>query len=125
MGDGERPSPPNPLSQPWERGSRWTRSPSGRERSERVVGSSANSVLCPQKLPKPVGQQAEAERQARYLSMRIGRMPQNADLYFRLADLHAAHGNRDRAVFEYQRGLRLRPSDAAARRKLATLSERR
>jgi tetratricopeptide (TPR) repeat protein len=59
------------------------------------------------------------ERQARYLSMRIGRMPENADLYLRLGDLHAAHGARDRAVFEYQRALQHRPGDAAIQRKLA------
>jgi Flp pilus assembly protein TadD len=61
------------------------------------------------------------ERQARYLSMRIGRMPDNPDLPIALGDLHAAHGARDRALFEYQRALRLRPNDAALRRKVAAL----
>jgi tetratricopeptide (TPR) repeat protein len=61
------------------------------------------------------------ERQARYLSMRIGRMPENADLYVRLGDLHATHGARDRALFEYQRALQHRPGDAAIQQKLAAL----
>jgi tetratricopeptide (TPR) repeat protein len=63
------------------------------------------------------------ERQARYLSMRIGRMPDNADLYVRLGDLHAAHGARDRAIFEYQRALQRRPGDVAIQRKLAALQK--
>jgi Flp pilus assembly protein TadD len=61
------------------------------------------------------------QRQARYLSMRIGRMPDNPDLYAALGDLHAANGARDRALFEYQRALRHRPADPAIRRKIAAL----
>ena len=34
----------------------------------------------------------------------------------------AAHGDRERARFEYERGLRLRPADPHARRKLAALA---
>jgi Flp pilus assembly protein TadD len=64
---------------------------------------------------------SDYERQARYLSMRIDRMPENSDLYVRLGDLHAAHGARDRAIFEYQRALQRRPGDAAIQRKLAAL----
>jgi tetratricopeptide (TPR) repeat protein len=64
------------------------------------------------------------ERQGRHLSMRIDRMPENADLHFRLGDLHAAHGDRRRAAFEYERGLKLRPGDPAARRKLAAVKSR-
>jgi tetratricopeptide (TPR) repeat protein len=80
----------------------------------------------------PESRRAEAEfhrreafdRKSEDLRNKIAANPENAQLRFELADLHASIGHEDRAITWYRRGLERDPKNARARKRLSELLRR-